>query len=114
MQFRQSLLALMSLEFGPKLQMLINQGESLRVVLWQFDFLPQLLWQVCTLNRLQVQIAVALVFTYGRIPCIGKWAAVSRAESSQVVLIAAEGLHCGPIDSQVSYLKRAYFALNAQ
>ena len=69
-----------------------------------------------TLNCLEVQIAVALMFTHGRIPCIGKRTAVSRAQSGQVILIAAEGLHCGPIfkNRQVSYLKRAYFALNAQ
>jgi len=49
-----------------------------------------------TLNCLEVQIAVALMFTHGRIPCIGKRTAVSRAQSGQVILIAAEGLHCGP------------------
>ena len=100
MQLGQSLLALMSLELGPELQMLIEQSQSLLVVLRQANFLPELLGEVGALYCFHVEVAVAFVFEHGGVPAVGEGARVARAQTRQVVLIAAESLLHGPCKNE--------------
>ena len=95
MQLRQPLLALVALELGPELKVLVQQRQRLLVVLGQFDLLPELFRQVGSLNRFHVQVAMTLVLSYRGVACIRQWARVARAETCQVVLVSAESLgHC--------------------
>ena len=98
MQLSQSLLALMSLELRPKLKVVIEHGKCLLVVLGQPDFLPKLLRKVSALNSFHVQITMAFMFENGRVPAIGEGTRMSRAQPSQIVLIAAKCL----LDSSVN------------
>ena len=95
MQLCEPLLALVALELGPKLEVLIQHGQRLLVVFGQADLLPELLGQVGPLDRLHVQIAVAFVLEHGRVPRVRQRARVPRAQTRQVVLVPAESLlHC--------------------
>ena len=77
MQFSQALLALVSLEFSPVLEVLIKDSKRLLVVARQLYLLPELLGQMGALNRLHVQVALAFLLKHGRVPAIREWAGVS-------------------------------------
>lgn len=113
MQLRQPLLALVPLELRPELQVLVEEGERLRVIFWQSDSFPKLFWQVSTLNRLHVEVAVALVFAHRGVTRVRERTTVSVAQASQVVLIAAEGLRGSPREDKNALLL-PYLALKAQ
>ena len=101
MQLSQSLLALVSLELRPKLEVVIKHGKGLLVVLGQSDFLPQLFGEVSALNSFHVKVTVAFMFENRRVPAVCKGARMPRTQPSQIVLIAAECLLDSPVDLRV-------------
>ena len=92
----------MSLKLGPELQVVVNKLKCLHVVLGQPQFLPELVGQVGTLNRLHVEVDVALVLAHGCVARIRQVTAMAGAEPRQVELIAAESLHHRPTLKQGS------------
>ena len=85
----------MTLKLTPKLQVLVNNSQSLLVVLGQTDLLPQLIRQMGPLNGLHIEIAVTFVLEDGRITRIGKRTRMTIAKSSKIMLVTTEGLSCG-------------------
>jgi hypothetical protein len=71
-KFGKSLFALMPLEFGPKLQLLVDDFECLTVVPWQLYFFPKLVREVGALNSLHVKIANTLFFEHGGVSRVSK------------------------------------------
>lgn len=92
MQLCEPLLALVSLELTPELQLAINHFKSLLVVAREFDLLPELTGQVSPLDGLHEEVALAFLFFDGCVPRIGQGTAVSVAQTCQVVFVSAEGL----------------------
>jgi hypothetical protein len=93
-QLRKPLFALVALELGPELQVLVDQREGLGVVFWELNLFPKLLGQMSTLYCLEIQVAVTLVLAYSSVARIGEGTAMAIAEACEVVVIAAESL-CG-------------------
>ena len=96
-QLGQPLLALVALELGPVLEVLVEDGQRLLVVAGEGHLLPQLLGQVRPLDRLHVEVALAFLLEHRRVPAVSEGARVTRAKPSQVVLITTESLLDGPV-----------------
>jgi hypothetical protein len=83
--------------------MLVDQLQCLSVVLGKTHLLPKLAGEVGTLDRLHIEVAVALVLEDRRVTRVGKGARVTVAHARQVVLVATEGLgHCLGLKSAVT------------
>ena len=96
-QLGESLLALVALELGPELKVIVEDGQRLLVVLRQFDLFPKLLRQVSSLDGLHVEVAVTLVLKHSSITRVCQWARMARAQTRQIVLVSAESLCHSPI-----------------
>jgi len=71
MKLCEALLAFMFLELRPKLEMLINNFQSLLIVLGQLYLFPELAGQMSPFDSFHVQIAVTFVFENSCIARIG-------------------------------------------
>ena len=96
MKFGQPLLALVALELGPELEVVVQHCQRVLVVTRQSDLLPELLGQVGPLDCFHVQVALSLLFEDGGVPGVGERARMARTQACQIVLVAAESLRFGP------------------
>jgi len=72
------LLAFVSLELGPKLEVIIKYLECLTVILGKPDLLPELCGEMRPLDGLHVEVAMALHLEHGGVASVSKGAGVTR------------------------------------
>lgn len=95
MQLGQTLLALVTLELSPELELLIDQLQGFLVIAWQLYFFPELLWEMGTLGCFHVEVTLAFVLQDCGVAAVREWTGVPVAHAREVVFVSAKGLgHC--------------------
>ena len=92
MQLSETLLALMSLELGPELEVFVKDFQCFFIVTGQLDFLPELTRQMGPFDCLHVEVTLSLFLQNGSVASIRQRTGVSGAQASKIVLVSAESL----------------------